>query len=165
MAMWSSDLWKSENQTPSFFSKWLNFSNWQKGNCFTHRFDFIIFWLGMFCLRIWHLKSSVSRKLTGLSSVQTWDQSDTTYKTIMFSYVPNLVFYIPNLAIEVTENNPAWLCPVVRRGDQWISSCLLMILLSKFLFWSTKKCCLCKLLHRLVVTQDKSIYSLYVNVY
>ena len=37
-----------------------------------------------------------------------------------------------------------------------------MILLSKCLFWSTKKCYFCKLQY-LVATQDKSINFLYVN--
>ena len=66
------------------------------------------------------------------------------------------------------KENPAWLGPVVWHGDlwdQWISSCLLMILRLNRLFWNTKKRCLCKLLQHLVATQDKSINSLYVNVY
>ena len=63
--------------------------------------------------------------------------------------------------------NPAWLGLVVRLKDlcdQRISSCLLMILLSKCLFWSRKKCCWCPLLQHLVATQDKSINCLYVNL-
>ena len=45
----------------------------------------------MFILEFDILKSTVSCKLTGLTSLETWDQFDTTYKTITFSYVPNLV--------------------------------------------------------------------------
>ena len=33
------------------------------------------------------------------------------------------------------------------------------------LFWSIKKCWFCKLLQHLVVTEDKSVNSLYVDVY
>ena len=41
---------------------------------------------GCFILEFDTLKSTMICKLTGLSSLETWDQSDTTYKIIMFSH-------------------------------------------------------------------------------
>ena len=46
----------------------LSFSDWR---CFILEFEI--------------LKSTMGCKLTGLSSLETWDKSDKTYKTIMFS--------------------------------------------------------------------------------
>ena len=58
MAVLSSDLWKSENQTPYFFLQNVPVS--QIDNCFTHRFAFIIFWLGMFYARGRNLPEQIS---------------------------------------------------------------------------------------------------------
>ena len=45
------------------------------------------------------MKFTMSCKLTGLSSLETWDLSDTTYKTIMFSHINCLYIILVYLQI------------------------------------------------------------------
>ena len=72
---------------------------------------------GCFILEFDILKSTVTQKVTGLSSLETKDQSGTTYKTIMFSYVANLVLICSKPCHQGNRKHPAWSSPVVRHGD------------------------------------------------
>ena len=59
----------------------------------------------------------MSYELIGLSSVQIWDWSDTTYETIMLSYVPNLVLMCSKPCQRGNLKIPARLGLVVRHVD------------------------------------------------
>ena len=47
----------------------------------------------------------MSFKLTGLSSLETWDWSDTTYNVSCFPMFQTLFWCVPNFFIEVTEKS------------------------------------------------------------
>ena len=75
---------KRENQTPSFS---LKISQIYKTEIISLTGLIVSFSnLGYFILELDILKSTIACKLTRLSSLKTWDKSDTTYKTIIFSH-------------------------------------------------------------------------------